>query len=333
MLPKYSIVIAATAAATSLAVYYYRKSIKDVIWEPVGVVDGLYIYPLKSGHRVELNSANCTEFGLQLNTSYALHLRDRCLVVYNEETKAFQTARNYKKMVLIETFTTENGYILIAPEAKALRLKIPSTKDNFQDEIIMWNGERVFTIDCGDEAAKWVSTYLLERDFGLRIGYHNGVPKRNIKKYHEKYIKIHKKLQNATSGMYSDLSTVLLMNKSSVNDLITKIPDSGVTVHNFRPNIVIRGDITPYSEDDWEKIKIGDTVLETTMPCSRCSMVTINPETAYYHENYEPIRTLKTYRKLTRYPSGQTYPNLGIYMSLREKGKINVGDVVYVAKK
>ncbi|KAF5305927.1 hypothetical protein FQR65_LT07538 [Abscondita terminalis] len=331
---KYTVVlvVASASVVTSFAIYYLRKKWKHVVWEAVGTVESLYIYPLKSGRAIEVNGANCTEYGLQLNTFNQLHVRDRCLVVYKEETRAFQTARNYKQILLIETFINKDGFILTAPNQNHLIIKIPSLKNSYQDEIIMWNGEKVFTLDCGDEAAKWVSRYLLKEDHGLRLGYHDGIHKRDINKYHQSYIEVHPKLKNATSGMYSDLSSVLLMNKSSVDDLASKIPNSRVSVRNFRPNIVVQG-VPPYAEDDWEKIKIGETVLKTVMPCSRCSVTTIEPDTATWTDNYEPIKTLKTYRTSTQYQSGHSFPNFGLYMGLENVGEIRVGDVVYVPKK
>ncbi|KAK5644010.1 hypothetical protein RI129_007855 [Pyrocoelia pectoralis] len=327
MINKITIVI---GTAAGIVYYVYRKFYKRVIrWKPIGKIDSLVIYPLKSGRRLPIESASCTQFGLQ--ASHSGMLRDRCLVVYNEETKAFQTARNFPKLLLIETAAHENGFTLSSPDAHPLTVVIPTLLNNHEDHVIMWNGEKVFTIDCGDVAAKWISNILLGHGFGLRIGYHDGSRKRDIRKYHDRYIKLHPKLKHSTSGMYSDLSTILLLTESSVNDVISRIPTSNISSHNFRPNIIVKGEnIQPYAEDGWDRLKIGDVVLKTVMPCSRCSITTINPETALCNENFEPITTMKRYRKLTKYSSGLTYPNLGIYMSLEHPGNICVGDIVYI---
>lgn len=51
-------------------------------------------------------------------------------------------------------------------------------------------------IDCGDEVAKWLSEYILEKDSGLRMGYHDGLQRRNIKEAFKKYFKYYPNLQN-----------------------------------------------------------------------------------------------------------------------------------------
>uniref|UniRef100_A0A1Y1KBW2 MOSC domain-containing protein n=3 Tax=Photinus pyralis TaxID=7054 RepID=A0A1Y1KBW2_PHOPY len=320
-----SIVSAITLIGSAVGVvcYFYRRS-RKICWKPIGTVGDLLIYPLKSGRRVSIKSAFCTQFGLEAGM-----LKDRCLVVYNEETKAFQTARNFPRLLLIETKTNKGGFTLISPGTVPLGITIPKLGNSREDYVVMWNGEKVFTIDCGDEAAEWISKTLLGYCYGLRLGYHDGSCKRDIRKFHSRYIEMYPKLKRATSGKYSDLSTILLLTDSSVNDVISRV--TNVSKHNFRPNIVIGGaNIEPYSEDNWDRIKVGDVVLKSVMPCPRCSITTIDPESGLHNEGFEPITTMKKYRKLTKYNSGLSYPNLGVYMSVEHPGRICVGDVVYI---
>lgn len=59
---------------TALSLYWYQKKRKHVVpvptvWEPVGKVKSLFIYPLKSGHRIELDTAVCTDYGFQMPKS------------------------------------------------------------------------------------------------------------------------------------------------------------------------------------------------------------------------------------------------------------------------
>ena len=62
----------------------------------------------------------------------------------------------------------------------------------------------------------------------------------------------------------------------------------------FRPNIVFEGD-TPFQEDSWKKIKIGEVVFHLVKPCARCAMITIDPATGV--KSAEPLKTLAGYRK------------------------------------
>lgn len=94
--------------------------------------------------------------------------------------------------------------------------------------------------------------------------------------------------------MYSDLSSYLLINKASVDELNTRLPES-VSVRHFRPNIVIEGeDATAFTEDNWDWIKIGDVIFRNVKPCTRCIFITINPDTAIRNPKREPLKTLES---------------------------------------
>ena len=72
-------------------------------------------------------------------------------------------------------------------------------------------------------------------------------------------------------GAYPDLSSYMLMNEASVNDLQSRVPSHvNVTYRQFRPNFLIRGP-QAYEEDKWEWIKIGDkAIFQAVKPCTRC---------------------------------------------------------------
>lgn len=57
----------ALAILTVVGSYLYqrRKNRLPTTWEPVGEVKGLCLYPLKSGKRKHVRSAECTKLGLQ----------------------------------------------------------------------------------------------------------------------------------------------------------------------------------------------------------------------------------------------------------------------------
>lgn len=59
-----------------------------------------------------------------------------------------------------------------------------------------YRDEKIYSIDCGDEAAAWISRYVLEKDSGLRLGYHDGKHRRDISKTHEPFLRVYKSLSN-----------------------------------------------------------------------------------------------------------------------------------------
>lgn len=67
---------------TVVGTFFYQKWKKVKIpsdWQKVGNVKKIYLYPLKSGHRMELQRAECTEVGLRQTKEdeKILQLRDR----------------------------------------------------------------------------------------------------------------------------------------------------------------------------------------------------------------------------------------------------------------
>ncbi|KAK3394307.1 pyridoxal phosphate-dependent transferase [Podospora didyma] len=110
--------------------------------------------------------------------------------------------------------------------------------------------------------------------------------------------------------LLSNESPILAISLASLNELnkeIEKIGGSQVSPAAFRANVVIgcppsaRGlpgtQHTPYAEDSWSRLCIGDVGLEFTMlgSCRRCHMVCINQETAEKSE--EPFVTLSKTRR------------------------------------
>lgn len=71
--------ITAALSALGTYLYQYKKKLKLLEpWQPVGTVAKLYIYPLKSGRKIEVNEAECTEYGLRLlPTAGGYQFRDR----------------------------------------------------------------------------------------------------------------------------------------------------------------------------------------------------------------------------------------------------------------
>jgi uncharacterized protein YcbX len=61
----------------------------------------------------------------------------------------------------------------------------------------------------------------------------------------------------------------------------------------FRPNLVVQGNVA-FEEDNWKKIRIGEVIFRLVKPCSRCSIPSIDPQTA--ERSAEVVRTLAEYR-------------------------------------
>lgn len=92
---------------------------------------------------------------------------------------------------------------------------------------------------------------------------------------------------------FADGYPILLANMASLKDLNSKLT-SPIVMNRFRPNIVVDGD-TPFSEDNWNRIKIGDVTFKVAKKCARCHVINIDQVTGV--SSKEPLKTLNTYRK------------------------------------
>jgi uncharacterized protein YcbX len=128
---------------------------------------------------------------------------------------------------------------------------------------------------------------------------------------------------------FQDAYPLHLLNLASVHDIGRKLskdaPPLGAL--NFRPNIVITGG-TPYAEDSWKRIRIGEYQYYVACRTVRCLLPNVNPATGIKHGS-EPNKTLKTYRRVDE--GDPKNACLGMQMvPAVEDSKIKVGDTVEV---
>nr|CAD7601814.1 unnamed protein product [Timema genevievae] len=178
--------LAATALAAGLVARRYgrwKNNRPPVKWRRVGELLELTLYPLKSGRGIDLEEADCAELGLRTTDKKPLVLRDRFFLAYNASSGEFVTARGHPKMVLIQVVPREDGDVtFLAPGMPELQVRLPTEGSAVEKrECTMWFNERVETVDCGEEAALWMSQYIQGRP-GIRLGYHfiPVVPRRRV---------------------------------------------------------------------------------------------------------------------------------------------------------
>ncbi|KAG6798422.1 mitochondrial amidoxime-reducing component 1 isoform X3 [Apis mellifera caucasica] len=141
--------------------------------------------------------------------------------------------------------------------------------------------------------------FLTGTTSGLRLGC-TMMDKRNLfVEPWKKFTQVYQKLRNKDTGLFSDLTSYMLMTTRSVEKLNEKL-ERPVPTLQFRPNILVSTQ-QPFEEDNWEWIKIGErVVIRNVKPCSRCKFVGVNPENGVMDKE-EPLKTLRSYEK--SYPS------------------------------
>ncbi|XP_043227601.1 mitochondrial amidoxime-reducing component 1-like [Amphibalanus amphitrite] len=288
--------------------------------KPVGTVSKLCIYPLKSGRRLESPALFCEPMGPRLDATL-----DRALMVTDEEG-GFLTARRYPEMVRIVAEPTQGGMRLSAPGAGTISISFSDVSAlNWRREVRVWE-DRLPALDCGDEAAAWISAAIPSRSDGARLCWFpdsQTARRPNVPPF---------PVRAVDGSAFADLTGYMLMNEASVAELGARV-DRPVSVDAFRGNIVVSGS-TPFAEDRWRYLAIGDALFENVKPCTRCLFTTIDPETGVRDALGEPLKTLRQYR-LNDDPALRSVlgnsPLFGINLGLRRPGEIKVGDTVYAA--
>ncbi|CAL7936905.1 unnamed protein product [Xylocopa violacea] len=289
-------------------------------WRKVGELSDLVVYPVKSLGPIRINKLECTILG-----SKSGWLRDRALMV-TDQSGHFVTARQWPQMVLVSPSISGSILTLSAPGMPSESIDLSQLQGKGK-RVTLW-GSPVDIYDCGDAPARWLSQFLLQKDTGLRLVYHpwdfstRGLPDKRRRF----------SITTKDTGVYQDETSYCLINESSVTELNTRL-DEPVTPQHFRPNFVIKG-ATAFEEDSWGWVKIGDVIFKCVRPCTRCLMITINPETGMKSPIVEPMKTLKSYRQVMdpviRPVVGES-PVMGVHLGLRgPSGTIQLGDPVYV---
>lgn len=106
---------------------------------------------------------------------------------------------------------------------------------------------------------------------------------------------------------FANEAQFLLISEESVSDLNDRLNSTVQEDHSglltqidpmrFRPNLVISGG-TPYAEDKWTNLKIGNKYFESLGGCNRCQMINLNTREGKMIKSREPLATLASYRRV-----------------------------------
>jgi hypothetical protein len=141
--------------------------------------------------------------------------------------------------------------------------------------------------DAGDEAAAWFSELM-------------GEPGRLVAMVAECGWRLPEGLdvfgQNAP---FSDAAPIVLTAQPSLAWLRERASEE-FDMDRFRPNLVVSG-TTPWEEDTWSGVRIGEAELRCAVPWPRCTIPQIDQVTADRHS--EPAKVLRQHRWCTEAPT------------------------------
>lgn len=263
-------------------------------------LSGLYRYPLKSG-RGEVLQRSAVD-GLGLNG-------DRRWMVVDAQSGRFITQRLLPQMSQISALYDERGGLLLsAPGCEPLSVPLPEPEQNLRG-VTVWS-DSLQVPDAGDAAADWLSA-LLGKSYRLVQ-----VPEQRARQVDTGYA------QPGDQVAFADGFPLLLIGQASLDDLSQRL-GRPLSMLRFRPNLVITGS-EAFAEDSWKRIRIGEVEFEVAKGCSRCILITVDPQTGERGSDREPLATLRTYRER----EGQVY--FGQNLLPRGIGELQVGMAVEV---
>lgn len=115
-----------------------------------------------------------------------------------------------------------------------------------------------------------------------------------------------------------DTGSVLLTTESSLRQ-VEREWGKTLDARRFRPNVIISlVEDRPFAEAEWEgrRLHIGSVSLQVDMPCERCMMITLDPDSS--HKDNSILQLLQRQTGLT----------FGMYASVVQSGIVRVGDQV-----
>jgi uncharacterized protein len=232
-------------------------------------IAGLFVYPVKSCRGISLDSAELLPTGFS---------GDRHWMLVRPNGR-FVTQRELPRMALIVTRLTVDSLELEAPGMPPLEVDLETNGVARAVTIWKFDGRG---IDCGDEAATWVSRYL---DSPLRlVSFDPSAPRVCGPEWTG---------DTRAVTEFSDGYPILVISRASLADLNSRLSRE-LPMERFRPNLVIDG-VEAYDEDRIHELRSGPVTLRIVKPCTRCSITTTDQKRGAV-DGVEPLRTLKEYR-------------------------------------
>lgn len=263
-------------------------------------ISQLYIYPVKSLGGFEVLETRLTDKGFKY---------DRRWMIVDSHNN-FLTQREFAQMSLLQTAIEGDQLIIFDKNNREDTIAVSLHNDvTATIKVTIWEDECSAQY-VSDTADKWLTNKL---KMNCRLVY---MPDTEMRKVDDRYA--HK---NEVTN-FSDGYPLMMIGQGSLDDLNGRLAEP-LPMDRFRPNIVFIGG-TPFDEDTMEHIVINGIDLYGVKLCSRCTVTTINQDTAV--KTKEPLKTLAEYRlKNNKIYFGQN-------MLFQSIGNMQVGDRIEVLK-
>jgi uncharacterized protein YcbX len=265
-------------------------------------VSELHVYPIKGCAGTALTESVALEAGL---------VHDRGYMVVDATSGRFITQRTLPAMALIRPTLTAQGLRLSRTGQSDLdvdaRLAVQTRR------VTVWR-DTLDALDCGDDAAAWISAALGRASQPLRLVKFSPQARR---------LRVIEG-RDPVAYQFADGYPLLVIGQASLDDLNARITGRGlapVPMNRFRPNVVVSG-LEAWEEDHVDTLQFGAVELKLVAPCSRCEVPNVEQSTG--ESMIEPMRTLATYRALVS-QHGEVCVGMNAIVSRGAGGVLRVG--------
>jgi uncharacterized protein YcbX len=283
--------------------------------DTAAVVSGLTVYPVKSFAGTPLQSMELDVAGPRGDRRWMLVDADGGTL----------TARKLPRMLSAAATPRDSGVRLTAAGLPALDVDVPTGSPDVPVEL-----SRLDTATrAGDEADAWCSE-LLGR--AVRLVWLDDPARRGMSESHGGTLRDPLALTDTGPVHVTTTASLRRLEEWAAqahDERVERALAAGAAVpearkpldmRRFRPNLVVDGDLEPFVEDRWARLRVGDVELRFADQCGRCVLTTIDPDTQV--QGKEPLTSLARHRRR----DGEVW--FGIQMVPVRAGRVSVGDRV-----
>jgi uncharacterized protein len=230
-------------------------------------VSQLWIYPVKGCQGIAVPEARLERAGL---------VGDREWMVVDPDGR-FLSQRTHPRLALVAP-RLENGRVVLSAPGLADLTVSPEAVEP-RPPVTVWR-DTVAAVSAGIGARTWFSQWL-------------GVPCDLVRKAPGVHRPIDPRFAEPDDEVsFADGFPVLLISQGSLDELNRRLEEP-LPMNRFRPNLVVSG-CTPFAEDGWSAVEIGEVRLRVAKPCARCIVTTVDQTTGV--RGREPLVTLASFR-------------------------------------
>ncbi len=235
-------------------------------------ISEINIYPIKSLKGIAMEAATVEERGLR---------HDRRWMLTTPEGMFF-TQREFPRMSLVDVGVSDDGLCVTADKFGTLEIPLePDTGD--RRPVTIWQSVCEGEV-YGGALNEWFSDVI---GTDCQLVYMPDDTRRSINPRFDRGDEV---------VSFADGYPLMVISEASLADLNGQagMLAAPLPMNRFRPNLVVSGSDS-FAEDEWTRIKIGESIFRSTKPCERCVITTVEQSKGEF-SGKEPLKTLAAYR-------------------------------------